>query len=311
MTGYLHPLYAASLAAGAAPQRLPRSGAWILRRPVSGCALDDAVGPYPILACADWAGLPADLAELEGTLVSLSAVADPFGEHTGELLRESFPDLVRPFKEHSVVDLERPLRDSVSAHHRRNAAKGFAAVDVERLEDAQLHLGDWIQLYSTLVSRHQITGVADFTPESFASQLAVPGVTAFRAIRAGETVGMLLWYVMGDIAYYHLGAYSATGYDQRASFALFWTALEHFAAEGLRWASLGAGAGVVGSPDDGLTRFKQGWTTETRTAYFCGRIFDHAAYRDLVLEHGAEGSDYFPAYRGQQRVKAQVLLAAR
>lgn len=316
-TGYLHPLYAASLAEDAAPQRLPRSGAWILRRPISECALEDAVGPYPILACVDWAGLPADLADLDGNLVSLSAVADPFGEHTDELLRESFPELVRLFKEHFVVDLERPLRESVSAHHRRNAAKGFAAVEVERVEDAQLHLGEWIQLYSTLVSRHRITGVADFSPESFASQLAVPGVTAFRAVRGGETVGMLLWYAMGDIAYYHLGAYSVTGYEHRASFALFWSALEHFAAEGLRWASLGAGAGIVSSPDDGLARFKEGWATGTRAAYFCGRIFDRSAYRDLVRERRAEESDYFPAYRAghvmaeerraRPRVRPQVL----
>ena len=48
---------------------------------------------------------------------------------------------------------------------------------------------------------------------------------------------------------------------------------------------------------DGLSRFKRGWSTGTRTAYFCGRIFDHARYSEIMSVEGGGTTDYFPAYR--------------
>jgi hypothetical protein len=46
-----------------------------------------------------------------------------------------------------------------------------------------------------------------------------------------------------------------------------------------------------------LSRFKRGWATGTRTAYFCGRIFDRANYREITRASGCMATDYFPAYR--------------
>ncbi|MBK7653160.1 MAG: hypothetical protein IPJ20_23890 [Flammeovirgaceae bacterium] len=68
---------------------------------------------------------------------------------------------------------------------------------------------------------------------------------------------MLLWYVQGNVGYYHLGAYSSEGYKLNVSFALFWTLLDYFSKEGLQWLSLGAGAGINGDENDGLTRFNE------------------------------------------------------
>lgn len=296
-TGYHHPLYAASLAENGTPMHLPRSDAWIIRRPIPGLPDEDAMGPYPLLVCRDWSELPSDLSAIGEDLVSVSAVADPFGAYREETLRRSFPDVLRPYKEHYVVNLRQPLRASVSSHHRRNTAKGLEAVTVEQLDDPQAFLLEWVSLYSVLVDRHGITGVAAFSDVSFASQLAVPGIVAFRAVRDGETVGMLLWYVSGGVAYYHLGAYSPIGYELRASFALFWSALEYFAEAGVSWASLGAAAGAFGSGRDGLARFKEGWATETRTAHFCGRILDAARYEEIVRNRHIGESAFFPAYR--------------
>jgi lipid II:glycine glycyltransferase (peptidoglycan interpeptide bridge formation enzyme) len=106
---------------------------------------------------------------------------------------------------------------------------------------------------------------------------------------------MTLWYVSGDVAYYHLAAYSDRGYDLGASFALFWTALKYFAAIGIRWAAIGAGPGTTAA-ESGLTRFKRGWSTGTRSAHFCGRILQPTAYAELSA-NAAAGSSYFPAYR--------------
>ena len=122
-------------------------------------------------------------------------------------------------------------------------------------------------------------------------------MVCFRAFREQKTVGMILWYQQKEVAYYHLGAYTDEGYDLRASFAMFRKALEYFAAYGLRYVNLGAGAGLESGADDGLSRFKRGWSTSVRIAYLCGRVFDRQRYDQLVRTRGMGSTDYFPAYR--------------
>ena len=100
----------------------------------------------------------------------------------------------------------------------------------------------------------------------------------------------------GDVAYYHLGAYAEEGYRGRASFALFSTAIEAFAAMKVRWLDLGGGVGTgATAADDGLTRFKRGWATSSRTVYLCGRVLAPEVYRRLTEPLAPTG--YFPAYR--------------
>jgi hypothetical protein len=296
MTGYRSAAYARSFAGIGEPRELPRSGGWVLVRDIPGTGRRDAMGSYPLFSCQDGSALAADLEEAGRGLVALSLVADPFCDFGGpERLREVFPDLARPFKEHFVVDLAVPEAERVSEHHRRNARRAAQLLTVERAAVPPELLDEWQAMYGHLVERHGIRGIAAFSRESFAAQLQVPGVVAFRALEGETPVGITLWYVQGDVALYHLGAYTPAGYALRASFALFQRALEHFAAEGLRWAGLGAGAGTEGQGSDGLRRFKEGWSTGTRTAYLCGRIFDREAYGELAGR--AAPTNYFPAYR--------------
>lgn len=102
---------------------------------------------------------------------------------------------------------------------------------------------------------------------------------------------------MGSVAYYHLGAYNDIGYKEKASFALFNTAIQYFSDQNIKWLSLGAGAGVHAKSDDGLTRFKRGWSTGTRTAYFGGKILNHQRYDELSLAKHQPTTSFFPAYR--------------
>ena len=297
-SGYLHPAYAASLAELGRARPLPRSGGWVLERAIPGRAGEhDALGCYPLFCCRDWAQLRTDLDGQGDELVSLALVTDPFGAYDEALLRDCFKNLVVPFKQHFVVDLNRPAETFVHPHHRRNARKAQARLQVERCAEPASLLADWTALYSALRERHGITGLAAFSPECFARQLAVPGLVALRATHDGATVGMLLWYVQGDLAYYHLGAHSRSGYELRASFALFSYAIDYFARQGLRYLSLGGGAGAEGGGTSGLSRFKAGWSNETRTAYFCGRIFDPQRYAEIVRAKGVPPTEYFPAYR--------------
>lgn len=291
--GYRHPDYAKALSQFGSPLHLPRSEGCLLARPIDAGPSRDAMGPYPLFACTDWSTLGDDLDTLAGDLVSVGLVTDPFGGWTVDVLDAVFPDRRVAFKEHFVVELgSDPLR-RVSAHHQRFAARGQRKVAVERVVAPRMMLDDWVVLYAELVRRRGIRGIAAFSRESFERQLAVPGLVAFRGTEAGATVGAALWYVDQGVAYWHLAAYSPRGYKLDASYALMAAALEHFAAAGLRWASLGAGAGVAADPSDGLSLFKAGWASSTRTVHFCGRILDRERYAEL----SKLATTFFPAYR--------------
>jgi hypothetical protein len=298
ITGYLHPEYIASLAEFGNPVELPHSGGWILSRPAGDGADRDGMGPYPLFCCQDWAVLEEDLTALESDLVALSMVTDPFGAYNPERLKDLFPDVARPFKRHHRVDLSQDPGSFVSAHHRRNAQKALRVVQVEWTQTPVDWLEDWIHLYGGLVKRHQIQGLPAFSRQAFARQLEVPGALGARAVESGETVGMLIWYLQGEVGYYHLGAHNPRGYDLGSSFALFWEALHHFSRDSrLNWLNLGAGAGLEDDPQDGLSLFKKGWSTSAHWNHFCGRIFDRERYRELTRAKDAIGSTYFPAYR--------------
>lgn len=299
MNGYSHPAYATSLAEFGQPRPLPRSNGWILERPIAPTPYRDAMGCYPLFACDEWSKLDSDLEELSGEIVSLAIVADPFGAHDPSQLRKCFPILVTPFKEHLVTDLSRSPESYVAPQHRRKARKALERLDVEHVDDAMQFADDWIALYANLIQRHGIRGLSAFSANSLKAQLAVPGITVFRALCDNETVGMTLWYTDREVAYYHLGAYSDLGYETAASFALFWRALEYFSSRPLRWLDLGAGAGIANADRaDGLTRFKRGWATGTRTAFFCGRIFDRSKYDEVMKSRNVTAAgNYFPPYR--------------
>jgi hypothetical protein len=294
--GYLNPLYAQSLAEYGSPLELAASQGTLLKRPIPGTSYDDGMGCYPIFVCNNWSNLASDLDCISSQLISVSMVTDPFGNYDYESLKGIF-DFASPYKEHFVVDLRRDCEEFVEKHHQRNVRKAAQSLKIEICEEPLDFLPQWNLLYDILIERHQISGLTRFSREVFAKQFNVPGLVVFRALADDETVGMLLWYVQDKIAYYHLGAYSDLGYALNASFALFWYALKHFSASGLEWLSLGAGAGARNDGTDGLTRFKRGWSTGTRQAYFCGKVFNQKIYDELVRKRGVERTDYFPAYR--------------
>lgn len=298
MNGYSHPAYAVSLSEFGTPRPLVHSGGWVLERSISNTVYRDAMGCYPLFACTNWSKLHHDFDELANDLVSVAVVTDPFGDYDVAYLRKCFSDRVVPFKEHLVTDLSQSPESFVNKGHRSKARKALEELNVELCNDALFFADEWNGLYANLIKRHGIHGLTAFSEASFKLQLAVPGLSMFRATHRGETVGMTLWYADRGIAYYHLGAYSDRGYDLQASFALFWRVIEHFSSQGLRWLNLGAGAGIGGNdPSDGLTRFKRGWATDTRTAYFCGKILDQHKYDEFVKLRMIASSDYFPAYR--------------
>lgn len=293
--GYGHPGYARSLREFGTPRELPRSGGFLLERPIPGSDRRDALGPYPLFACRDWRALAADLDEVCRELVSVALVPDPFGAHDPALLQQAF-DVVRPFKEHFVYDLSVPSSRVLTKHHRYYVKQARREITVEACGDPPAFLDEWVALYTSLVERHGLRGIKAFSREAFREQLAVPGIVVLRAARQDRTVGAHLWYVSGPVAYSHLMAQDTAGYEAGASYALYAAAVEHFASR-VAWLDLGAGAGVSAATE-GLTQFKRGFATGTRPAFFCGRIGDRRAYEALAAQAGSgSGELYFPAYR--------------
>lgn len=296
LVGYAHPRYAESLAEFGDVLELPLSEGRLLRRRIADSDLYDATHCYPLFACRHWERLKSDLETLAGQVVSVVAVTDPFAPCTPELRRDAFPDVNRVYKEHFITDLRLSDHDFVSAHHARNAKKALSQLRVVVPPRPGELLDAWVLLYEQLIARHEIRGIARFSAAVFRIQFEVPGCVVFAAQDDQGLVGMQLWYQDREVAYYHLAAYSERGYTLHASFGLFSFALSQFRARGVRYLALGAGAGTHES-NNGLTRFKRGWSSGTRPAYLCGRICNPGEYRRLAASTGQGDSAFFPAYR--------------
>lgn len=290
--GYGHTLYAQALSEIGDPLALPASGGHLLLRPIPGTDCRDATGCYPLFVCRDWTHVEEDFGALKGVAVSAALVADPFGNFTAEGLERLF-DVVVAFKEHVIVDLRRDWERSLTKHHRYYAKRALGSVDIDMVDGPAI-LDDWMRLYDLLIDRHTIHDERRFSRESFAKQLSVPGLLAFAARAGGRIVAIHLWYVDGDVAYSHLLAIDEAGYERMASYALYFAALQYLTGR-VSIATLGGAAGTEGS-DSPLLQFKRGWSKETRTAYFCGKVFDREVYDRLSAAGGGTGS-YFPAYR--------------
>ncbi len=298
-TGYATRAYAESLCLGELVH-LPTCDGYLAAQivPPDSVATDatDLTGPYPFLVCQSWDGLKADLDALPSDYVSVSLVTDPFAQFDPQALSEFGWDKFTRFKQHYVVSLGDHLGSQLSRHHRRNVRRAAKNLELRSAEEPALLLDIWCQLYDQLIDRHSVKGVSAFSRASFERQLSLIDLRAIVAYTQDEVVGATLWIVDGDVVYYHLGAYSALGYKLRASYALFYEAIATFRGE-YQYLALGGGAGS-NNDVDGLTRFKEGWATETREVYFCGRVLNPKLYEDLCrLNAQASHTAWFPAYR--------------
>lgn len=294
LAGYASLHYGASLTDFGALVALPKCGGWALERSIAGTTERDAMGGYPLFACQDWSRLRDDLGTLGNRWVSLVLVADPFGGFEVGNLKDSF-DLVLPYKEHFVSDLSLPVETISSAHHRYYARKARGELQTEVVPEPLSALDEWMALYALLIERHSLKGLKAFSRKAFAQQLCLSGLVMLRARYKDETVGAHLWLAHGEVAYSHLAAFTALGYRLGAAYALYEFALRYFSGKA-GWLDLGAGAGLQDRVD-GLSQFKKGWSTGTRTAFLCGKIFDRQKYAQLSDERCSSAANYFPAYR--------------
>ncbi len=295
LSGYGCRAYAESLHEYGSSVHLPRAEGFLLQRPIGETGWHDAMGCYPLFACKDWSALAGDLEALRQELVSVCMVADPFGALTPADLDAAF-DRVALFKSHYVVDLALPSDQIGSKRHQKQARAALRKMDVEVCRDPAGFVGEWSVLYGNLCRRHGIRGMKAFSKSAFARQLAMPGLVVLQAFMDSQLVGAQLYVRQGDVIHCHLGAVSDLGYKHGAFYAMDLYSFGHFSGMG-RWLDLGGGAGVTIDGEDGLSKYKRGWSTETRPVYFCSKILNREKYDQLVLAEGIGDTDYFPAYR--------------
>ncbi len=295
MTGYLHPDYAQSLAEFGQPLELQKSKGWLLQRPIPNSDASDAMGCYPIFTCRSWEHLATDIENLRERLVTVALVADSFGNHNEALLKNTFERVVA-FKSHFIIELGKEPEALASKHHRYYARKALAKVGVEVVNAPAAFLNDWCDLYSNLIRRHNLSGIKAFSAKAFAHQFQLKDLVIFRATYQGRTVGSHLWMIQGDVAHSHLAAFSDEGYELMCAYALYWEAIRHFTGK-VKWLNIGAGAGLQTDATDGLTQFKRGWATGSRTAWFCASVLQPEKYSALCAKAGVSDTGYFPAYR--------------
>lgn len=309
VTGYAHPLYAQSHLEFGTPLELPRSRGWIIQRTIPGFPDRDAMGCYPMFTCGDWSQLGVDLEALREPLVCLSLVTDPFGDYNEADLRSWFPDLAVPFKEHYVVDLEKPRNKVISKHHRYETRKALKTVSIHQHPDPSAFLDTWMALHDNLIEKHHIEGVSAFSRSAFAQQLVTPGMVLLWASCGDEPVAAIMYFAQGQTVYAHILGCNHLGYTHGALYALISAAIEHFTGTA-RWLDLMGVPGAADSGSEGIRQFKRGWTRETRTAWLCGRIFNRARYAELVSATGTALTNYFPAYRDGEMARAASRPAA-
>jgi hypothetical protein len=289
---YASRAYAESLAHVGAALAVPAWDGQVLVRPTpdgSGC---DAMGPYPLTAIPRDADLAGGLETLGAAgLVSVVLVADDRLRPSLESLGRAF-DVARPFKSHFLHD--RSLGPVAYAkHHRYELKRALARVEAREIVLAD-HLPAWTALYGELAGRHGLAGLHAFPAAHHEALARLPGLRAFGAFTDSGLVSAHLFVTHDGYAVSHLAASAPEGYATGAAYAVNDLAIA--ALTDCETINFGGGAGFGDDPNDGLVRFKRGFSNRTAPAFLCGKVLDPAAYE--MLSRGFARTGFFPAYRG-------------
>ena len=217
--GYANAAYAASLADARRAARAARCGGSLLVRRTPGLADARRDRPLPALRVRRLVGPGGRPRRPRATS---SSPCRPRGRPVRQLgarasSTPAFPDLLVPVQ---GAPRRRPRDGAVararSPHHRRNARERALRARRgrgRRAEPADM-LDDWIALYDEPRPRATgSAGTAAFSPRASRAQLAVPGIVASARSRTGRPSARRCGSSPGDVAYYHLAAYTQRGYE--------------------------------------------------------------------------------------------------
>lgn len=288
---YASHAYALSLAHIGEPLAVPEWGGCVLTRPTPQGARRDATGPYPLTAISPKADIAAGVERLRAAgLVSVVLVADDRLRPSMDAMEDGF-DFARPFKSHFLFDRHLgPLE--LGKHHRYELRRAQERVQAREIVLAE-HLAAWRDLYGQLAARHGLEGLHAFPAAHHEALAALPGLRAFGAFVDEQLVSAHLFVTHDGYGVSHLAASAPQGYATGAAYAV-----NHLAVVELtdcEVINFGGGAGFSETPNDGLVRFKRGFSNRVAPSYLCGKVLDRDAYERLGA---GRDSAFFPAYRG-------------
>lgn len=299
----LHPYasgaYADSLSHLGGVVPVPEWGGFVLSREIPGGG-QDAAGTYPIAVLAEDADWAAGLERLRRLrFVSVTLVVGPTHRWQIQDLRRCF-QVVNPFKTHYLRRNHLPF--AYGKHHRYEVRRALGRMVVGEFALGN-HLDDWTALQAKLAWRHNLGSIHAFPRRHFELLGRMSGVTAMGAWMEGTLVSAHLWVSDGRYVHSHLAASSEEGYRARASYAVYDQSIRRFS--GAELVNLGGGAGLRDDPEDGLVRFKRGFSNDASPAYLCGAVLDEARYDNLIRQRDGRGNrHFFPAYRAPFSIQA-------
>ena len=255
----------------------------------------DIIGIYPITVIAEHADLKGGLDYLKKMgFISVILNLDDFNRPSMEALSGVF-EFVRPFKTHYIY---RPsITDpTYTKHHRYEINKALKILQVEKL-NLGANLEAWKNLYSELTERHNLQSLHNFSAAHHHILAQLDKIVAFGAWKDNELVSCHIWSEHNGFVHSHLAASNETGYKSSAAYAVNDFSTRYFREANL--INFGGGAGATSDPNDGLIRFKKGFSNDIALSYLCGGILNNDIYQKLLQKKGTTNTiiEFFPAYR--------------
>lgn len=259
----------------------------ILREVTAG--VFDAAGTYPIAALPAEADIAGGLAELKRLgAVSAVMVVDDIHRPGLDVLKTHFP-FFKPFKTHFVCAKGKGEPRFLSGEKLRRVKKKVRAGVIDLKNDWQ----SWQRLYEHLIEVLSLKGMHAFDERHHRALGELDGFVGIGAWQGDELISAHVWAVDETSAISHLVASSDPGYKLSAAYAVNDFSLQYFADKDV--VNFGGGAGFASDENDGLAKFKQGFSNDTASSYLCGAILDAALYEKLTA---GKHTQFFPAYRG-------------
>ncbi len=293
MHPYAASMFAESLTHWGEPFLVPEWNCHVIKRHITD-KLYDAAGVYPITPLSADADIAGGLSRLrDAGFVSVVLVLDDFHRPDLEMLKPHF-DVVQNFKQHYLF---KPEKGGITydSHHKRavKTALKHVRTDIIPLREC---VNDWAGLYDGLIQKLSLQGLHAFPHTHHQILAEMPGIIAIGAWIGEELVSCHLWADDGEFVHSHLVASNDKGYESRAAYAVNDTSIRYFADRKLL--NFGGGAGNSVGDDDGLARFKKGFSNDVAESYICGAVLDKLKYQELVSARNfAVPVTYFPVYR--------------
>ena len=213
-------------------------------------------------------------------------------------------------KEVVWIDLDKEettlFREMSTGHRRAVSRARRLGVTIEHHRADEASLAEFSALYREMILRVG-AGERWHFPDAYFEECALclgpDHVSLCTAKQSGETIASALILHDNETAYYHLSSGSREGARHlRANHLLIFELALWAKARGCRRLLLGGGS----EPEDGIFRFKAGFSKSRSWLYTSNVVYDQQLYRllcdardawDQEMGIPAPSTDFFPAYR--------------